>query len=258
MKKTSTLDLQPSRPTEGRREGWVWWLGQIPYREAWALQEHLHQTRLEGGIPDTLLLLEHPPVLTLGRAWKPQHLLLSEEEYRRRGIEICQTDRGGDVTYHAPGQLVGYPIFDLRLHGQDLHRYLRDVEQALLIALEAFGIRAHRREGYTGVWVGDEKVAAIGIKVARWVSLHGFALNVNADLTPFSWFIPCGIQDKGVTSLQKILGKSVPMAKARAAVIHGFEQVFDLNLNKIPASIARQTLNKLPPRPLSLRDETNL
>lgn len=184
---------------------------------------------MRGEISDTLLLLEHPPVITLGKGWHADNLLLSEAEYAKRGIEVYPTDRGGDVTYHAPGQLVGYPIFDLREHGRDLHRYLRNVEEALILTLHDFGLEGRREPKYTGVWVGDEKVAAIGIKASRWVTMHGFALNVNTDLTPFRWIIPCGIQEKGVTSMQQLLGHEILMNQVIQAVIRRFGQVFQLN-----------------------------
>lgn len=169
-------------------------LGLVPYADA--LQHALHAQRVAGAIPDTLLLLEHPPVITLGKAFHPEHLRYAREFYAQQGIELHPTDRGGDVTCHNPGQLVGYPIFDVAQHGRDLHKFLRDIEQAIVDALRAFGIEAHREAGYTGVWVGDAKIAAIGIKVTKWVSMHGFALNVNNDLRLFQTIVPCGIADR--------------------------------------------------------------
>jgi len=179
-----------------------------------------------GAIPDTLLLLEHPPVITLGKAFHPEHLRYAREFYAQQGIELHPTDRGGDVTCHNPGQLVGYPIFDVAQHGRDLHKFLRDLEQAMIDALRAFGVEAHREAGYTGVWVGDAKIAAIGIKVTKWVSMHGFALNVNNDLRLFQTIVPCGIADRPVTSLQQVLGRAVPMEQVKHAMARAFERVF--------------------------------
>lgn len=202
----------------------------MSYGEAYSLQQRLHEARVQGEILDTLLLLEHPPVITLGKGWQANNLLFSEAEYNRRGIEVYSTDRGGDVTYHAPGQLVGYPIFNLCEHGRDLHRYLRNVEEALIRTLHDFGLEGRREPKYTGVWIGEEKIAAIGIKASRWVTMHGFALNVNTDLTPFRWIIPCGIQEKGVTSMRQLLGHSVPMEQVTQSVMERFSEVFELRL----------------------------
>ena len=205
-------------------------LGLEPYADALALQRHLHAQRVAGAIPDTLLLLEHPPVITLGKAFHPEHLRYAREFYAQQGIELHPTDRGGDVTCHNPGQLVGYPIFDVAQHGRDLHKFLRDIEQAIIDALRAFGIEAHREAGYTGVWVGDAKIAAIGIKVTKWVSMHGFALNVNNDLRLFQTIVPCGIADRPVTSLQQVLGRVVPMETVKQNIVRSFERVFGIEL----------------------------
>ena len=201
-------------------------LGLVPYADALELQRTLHAQRVAGAIPDTLLLLEHPPVITLGKAFHPEHLRYAREFYTQQGVELHPTDRGGDVTCHNPGQLVGYPIFDVAQHGRDLHKFLRDIEQAIIDALRAFGVEGHRESGYTGVWVGDAKIAAIGIKVTKWVSMHGFALNVNNDLRLFQTIVPCGIADRPVTSLQQALGRAVPMERVKNAVARAFEQVF--------------------------------
>jgi len=203
-------------------------LGLVPYADALALQRTLHALRVAGTIPDTLLLLEHPPVITLGKAFHPEHLRYAREFYAQQGIELHPTDRGGDVTCHNPGQLVGYPIFDVSQHGRDLHKFLRDIEQAIIDALHAFGVEAHRESGYTGVWVGNAKIAAIGIKVTKWVSMHGFALNVNNDLRLFHTIVPCGIADRPVTSLQQVLGRAVPMEQVKHQVAQGLERVFNL------------------------------
>jgi lipoyl(octanoyl) transferase len=203
-------------------------LGIVPYTDALELQRTLHAQRVAGAIPDTLLLLEHPPVITLGKAFHPEHLRYAREFYAQQGIELHPTDRGGDVTCHNLGQLVGYPIFDVAQHGRDLHKFLRDIEQAIIDALRAFGVEAHREAGYTGVWVGDAKIAAIGIKVTKWVSMHGFALNVNNDLRLFQTIVPCGIADRPVTSLQQVLGRAVLMEQVKHEIVCAFEQVFKI------------------------------
>ncbi len=205
------------------------WLGSVDYDSAWELQRELVRQRREGAIPDTLLLLEHrPPVITLGRASHAEHLLVPPESLLQMGIQLVETDRGGDVTYHGPGQLVGYPIMDLREHGRDVHLYLRRLEEAIIIALRHFGIEAHRKQGLTGVWVGDEKIAAMGIKVTHWITMHGFALNVQPNLSHFDLIVPCGIHDKGVTSIQSLLAREVTLEEVKPPVIEAFAQVFNL------------------------------
>ena len=202
-------------------------LGRIGYRAAWALQRQLVAARSADEIPDTLLLLEHPPVITLGRAGSTDHLLGSEAELAGRGVELVASDRGGDITFHGPGQIVGYAVVDLAARGRDLHRYLRDLETVLIRALAEFGIRAGRSPGLTGVWVGDAKVAAIGIRVSRWITHHGFALNVQTDLSYFDLIVPCGIADRRVTSMEALLGGSVDRAAVEAALGRAFRDVFD-------------------------------
>jgi lipoate-protein ligase B len=202
-------------------------LGRVGYRAAWALQRQLVAARSADEIPDTLLLLEHPPVITLGRAGSTDHLLGSEAELAGRGVELVASDRGGDITFHGPGQIVGYAIVDLAARGRDLHRYLRDLETVLIRALAEFGIRAGRSPGLTGVWVGDAKVAAIGIRVSRWITHHGFALNVQTDLSYFDLIVPCGIADRRVTSMEALLGGPVDRAAVEAALGRAFRDVFD-------------------------------
>lgn len=217
------------------------WLGSIEYASAWQLQRELVQQRRDGTIPDTLLLLEHrPPVITLGRASRGEHLLASPEQLDRMGIQLVESDRGGDITYHGPGQLVGYPILDLRAHGKDVHLYLRNLEEVIITALTRFGIFAHRKEGLTGVWVGEEKIAAIGVKVSHWITMHGFALNVCPDLSHFELIVPCGIRDRGVTSLQKLLQQEVTLHAVIPSVAEAFAQVFNLQpvAKPVPASPA--------------------
>ena len=181
----------------------------MPYREALELQRKLVERRKAGEIPDALLLLEHDPVITLGRNAKSEHLLSSPETLAEAGIELFETDRGGDVTYHGPGQLVGYPILDLGLIRKDVVWYVRTLEEALIRAAEDFGIRAERRAGLRGVWVNQAKVGAIGIHISRWVTSHGFALNLETDLGYFRHIVPCGIAACPVTSFRELLGAPV-------------------------------------------------
>jgi lipoate-protein ligase B len=201
-------------------------LGTLPYREAWDLQRELVLRRGAGEIPDTLLLLSHPPVITLGRGGTADHLVATADQLTARGVEFVETDRGGDITFHGPGQIVGYTIVDLASRGRDLHRFLRDVEDVLIRALAAFGIEAGRAPGLTGVWVGDAKVAAIGIRVTRWITHHGFALNVDTDLSFFDLIVPCGIADRRVTSMRALLGRPVERAAVEDALARAFGEVF--------------------------------
>ena len=203
--------------------------GSMPYRDAWALQVETAEVVLAGG-EDTLVLIEHPPVLTLGASFDPCHLLHSEAVIRSRGIDVVRTDRGGDVTYHGPGQLVSYPVFDLRRHGQDLHKWMRGLEEVHIQALRAFGLDGLRFPPHTGVWTGEgeraRKVAAIGVKVRKWVSVHGVALNCDNDLSPFGLIVPCGIEGYGVTSLTLETGRPVTPDDAKDAVVRAYESVF--------------------------------
>lgn len=202
-------------------------LGLVPYAEGLQLQEKLVSQRRNGEISDQLLLLEHPHVITLGTSSSSNHVLLDETERSLLGIELFDTGRGGDVTYHGPGQLVGYPILDLKPDRCDLHRYVRDIEEALIHALAHFDLQCGRKEGLTGVWLADEKIAAIGVRVSTgWITSHGFALNVNTDLQFFDSIVPCGIRDHGVTSMQKALGSPVPMIAVADAVGNAFGEVF--------------------------------
>jgi len=213
----------------GERQLVVRELGIVPYGEALALQRRLAEERIAGRIPDTLLLLEHPPVVTLGRGWKNSSLPLPREALERRGVEVHEIERGGDVTWHGPGQLVGYPILDLQQHKPDLHWYLRRLEEALITALGSLGIHAERSSGYTGVWTAGRKIASIGIHVRQWVTWHGFALNVTTNLSSFDIIVPCGIQDVVMTSIAHELGARAPRDPASAAteaVIAAFAQVF--------------------------------
>jgi lipoyl(octanoyl) transferase len=203
-------------------------LGTIGYQAALDLQQQLVEERKAGRIPDQLLLLEHPPVVTLGARNRNarSNVLETPESLAQKGVELFETGRGGDVTYHGPGQLVGYPILELPPDRRDVHRYVRDLEEVLIQAVSDFGITAARIPGLTGIWAGDEKLAAIGVRISRWVTSHGFALNVSTDLSHFGLIVPCGIADKGVTSMQRLLGRPVPMAEAAEAIVGRFERVF--------------------------------
>lgn len=186
------------------RELWVVNLGTVPYEEALELQRELARERISGAIPqDMLLLLEHPPVVTLGRSAKSKNLVASADFLASRGVELFEVERGGDVTFHGPGQLVGYPIIDLKRHRMDLHWYLRQIEQALIDTLAEYSISAERNTGFTGVWTNRRKIASIGVHVRDWVTWHGFALNVTTDLSYFDLIIPCGIEGVTMTSIER-------------------------------------------------------
>jgi lipoyl(octanoyl) transferase len=200
-------------------------LGLVPYDAAWGLQNRLADARRAGMAPDTLILLEHPHTYTIGRSGTRDHVFLTDAEMAARGISCLDVDRGGDVTYHGPGQLVGYPIFDLGPN-PDVGLYLRSLEGCLIDVLGDFGISSGRLSGYTGVWIGDRKIAAIGIKVSQGVTTHGFALNVSTDLSLFAHILACGIPDKGVTSMAVELGSAPSMKDVEAAVIARFTERF--------------------------------
>lgn len=204
-------------------------LGRKEYPEALALQEKLRRLRHEGKVGDTLLLLEHPPVITLGRRGESSNIHLPKEVMETLGIKIFEVTRGGDVTYHGPGQIVGYPIFDLNEHGRDLREFVRKLKEVFILLLkEEYGIEAHGDDKkYTGVWVGLEKITAIGLAVRQWVTMHGFAFNVNTNLKHFKWINPCGLTDKGVTSLQKLLSRPLDMALVNGQVAETFCRVFE-------------------------------
>ena len=200
-------------------------LGRLGYAEAFALQQELVEKRKRGAIPDQLLFVEHPHVITLGRNGHMTNLLANEEALERAGIEFHPTDRGGDITYHGPGQIVGYPIFDLREWKRDVVAYVRAMEQAMLDALSEFGIAGERLPGCTGVWVGGKKIAAIGVHISRWVTSHGFALNHNTDLSYFQYIVPCGLT-KPVTSMSE-LGSKPSREDVTAALVRGFARTFE-------------------------------
>jgi lipoyl(octanoyl) transferase len=224
-------------------------LGTVPYGEALALQRQLVEQRKAGAIPDTLILLQHPHVLTLGVKGDGgrSHILATDEVLRDRGVEISETGRGGDVTYHGPGQIVGYPIIDLDPDRRDVHRYVRDLEEVMIRVCAAYGVSAGRIPGLTGVWVRAdatdggsissdisprssgpaEKIGAIGVRISRWITSHGFAFNVRTDLEFFRLIVPCGIADRGVTSLEREVGAEIPMAAVEARFVQFFGDVFD-------------------------------
>ncbi len=199
--------------------------GRLGYQDAWQLQQRIAASVRNGG-DATLILLEHPPTYTLGVRGKTEHLLLSEEAFLSRGAEVHRTDRGGDVTYHGPGQLVGYPIINIRPYGEGPSWYVRTLEAALIGVLAQFGIEASRSERNHGVWVGDAKIAAIGVRVSRGVTTHGFALNVSTDLSYFQHIIPCGLADAGVTSMQHLTGEVIEMRKVEDEVAQAFANQF--------------------------------
>ncbi|MFH1679842.1 MAG: lipoyl(octanoyl) transferase LipB [Candidatus Eisenbacteria bacterium] len=198
-------------------------LGRVPYLEAWEMQKDLAEKRKRGEIEDRLLLLEHPSVYTLGRRGDLGHIRAAAGTL---GADVLRTDRGGDVTWHGPGQLVGYPILSLEPDRRDVVRYVRDLEEAIIRTLADFGVTGERVPGHTGVWAGDEKVAAIGVRISRWVTMHGFALNVCNSLAPYKRIVPCGIEGKGVTTLSRLAGRPVAVAEAAARMVMRFSEVY--------------------------------
>jgi lipoyl(octanoyl) transferase len=203
-------------------------VGGQPYAEALALQRALVDQRRAGDVDDLLLLVEHPHVLTFGVRGDGgrSHIVASAEALAARGVEVHETGRGGDITYHGPGQIVGYPIIDLKPDRCDVHRYMRDLEEVLIRTAADYGIDANRVAGLTGVWVGREKLAAIGVRLSRWITSHGFALNVSTDLDYFSLIVPCGIADRGVTSLERLLGCRVESSVVEDRIVAHFSDVF--------------------------------
>ena len=216
-------------------------LGVVPYAEALALQRALVEERRAERVPDVLLLLQHPPVITVGVRGDGgrSHIVASPERLAALGIEVHETGRGGDVTYHGPGQIVGYPILDLRPDRCDVHRYVRDVEEMMIRVCAEYGVRAGRIAGLTGTWVDDNKIGAIGIRISRWITSHGFAFNVNTNLDHFDLIVPCGIGDRGVTSLEKELGAPLPIEDVEDAVVRQFSGVFDRSAETIASSTPR-------------------
>jgi lipoyl(octanoyl) transferase len=242
----------------------VWQLGRVEYDDGLRLQKLFGQARTRELAPDSLLLLEHQPVLTLGRGAKRQNIVSAEPQLAALGVEVFETDRGGDVTYHGPGQIVGYPIFRLPPERHDVRRYVRDLEETIIRALRRFGIEGERFPKWPGVWLSGgragrpEKIAAIGVHISRWQTSHGFALNVNTDLSHFQLIVPCGIQEGGVTSMQRELGRAVDMAEVESELARSFGEVFDGEIEiKHPSmqtvSVAVLRLDEGEPRVLLLR-----
>lgn len=226
-------------------------LGTVEYKECWDMQEELLaemvqlKTAARIGVPNTskpqhkLLFVEHPPVFTLGKSGKMEHVLLSDEDRVKKGIEFFQINRGGDITYHGPGQLVGYPIFDLEQFYTDIGKYLRNLEEVIIRLLESYGLKGERSPGETGVWLQpgvrgrERKICAIGVRCSRWVTMHGFAFNVNTNLDHFNFIIPCGIQQKQVTSLQKELDRPIDMEEVKERTRKYFEEVFQIDIKTL-------------------------
>lgn len=212
----------------------VYKLGKVPYRKALEIQLKLLEMRTQGEIGDTLLLLEHPPTFTIGRRGNMGNLLAAKNYLSKAGIHFEVISRGGDITYHGPGQLVGYPIMDLNGMGRDIHKYLRNLEETIIVSLGDFGIRGRRIKGVTGVWAKWHKIASIGVGVRRWVTYHGFALNVNTDLSYFDMIVPCGIENVKMTSIQRWLAKKeeIDMPEVEDSIIKAFSQVYNISHSK--------------------------
>ncbi|NNE18740.1 MAG: lipoyl(octanoyl) transferase LipB [Myxococcales bacterium] len=205
-------------------------LGTIDYAEAHRLQKELQGQRVRGEVDDIVLLLEHPPVLTMGRSAKAQHVLAAPEILAARGIQVHEVGRGGDVTYHGPGQLVAYPIIDLKPDRKDVRKYVASLEETMIRTCADLGLAAGRVEGLNGAWIGDRKVGAVGVRISRWVTMHGLALNVSSDLREFEMIIPCGIQGKDVTSLSAELGRAVQVGDVSEPLAQHFAALYDADV----------------------------
>ncbi|GIV41856.1 MAG: octanoyltransferase [Vicingaceae bacterium] len=233
-------------------------LGLIRYAEAWDYQERLFDASMkiklenrhnntDKPVPHYFLFCEHPPVVTLGKNGKLHHLLLQPDQLKNLGIEFYPINRGGDITFHGPGQIVGYPILDLEQFYTDIHRYLRELEEVIILTLRDFGIEAERYAGYTGVWLDvdnpqkSRKICAMGVRCSRWLTMHGFALNVNTDLKYFNYIVPCGITNKQVTSMEKELGKKIPLEEVKASILKHFCEVFQCEV-EIEESLIKKHL----------------
>jgi lipoate-protein ligase B len=214
-------------PLLARNRVEVWRLGMVEYGAAYQLQKKLQQQRVEGEIGDTLLLLEHPPTITVGKAGSIDNILVSRDTLDQRGISLYFVGRGGDVTYHGPGQLVGYPILDLSSRGGDLKRYVRELEEVLIRTLEDFSIKAGRDPQHVGVWIGQKKIASIGLSIREWVTMHGFALNVSPHLLDFSLINGCGLKNRKATSMEELLGVPPSLKQVTERLLQHFSEVFD-------------------------------
>lgn len=215
-------------------------LGRVPYTEAMTLQAELVARRKVEETSDTLLLFEHPHVYTLGRNARRPQLPADRDKLQGLGAEVHETDRGGDITYHGPGQLLGYPILDLKQHRRDVRWYMETLEEVLIRTVKDFGITAHPRDGMRGVWVGEEKLGSLGVHLSRWVTSHGFALNVNTDLTYFDHIIPCGLEGVRMTSLEKLTGGSICLENIQERVINHFAKLFSLEVRLEPSFAAQE------------------
>ena len=214
-------------------------LGLIDYKEAWDLQLKFHEKRRQNQISDILFLCEHPNTYTLGKVAEKHNLLYNEEQLAQKGINVFEIDRGGDITYHGPGQIVGYAIINLENWKKDTHLYLRALEETLIQTCKSFGIESGRNSAFTGVWIDNRKICAIGIKVSRWITMHGFAFNVNTELELFDGIIPCGIQDKKVTSLKAELNKTIDLLKTQKLIIEKFSNLFSYD------NVYQKTINEI-------------
>lgn len=202
-------------------------IGLIDYEEAWELQKELLELRFQKKISDTLLFVEHPHTYTLGKIARRENLISSKSFLKEKGIKVFDIDRGGDITYHGPGQIVGYPIIDLTEWKKDTHEYLRALEEIIIKTCGYYGLTAGRNPKFTGVWIEDRKIAAIGIKVRHWITMHGFAFNINTDLTYFTGIIPCGIKDKDVTSLEKELNQKIDVEEIKKVLLDNIKSIFN-------------------------------
>jgi lipoate-protein ligase B len=257
---TGIFENLVKQPNETQGICWVADLGVIAYAPACQLQRELVQARKADAIPDVLLLCEHPHVITLGRNGKREHLRAGSRVLDQMRVEFHPSDRGGDITYHGPGQIVGYPILDLTAHRRDVRWYVEQLEEAMIRASAAFGINGGRSEGAHGVWVktpaGEEKLAALGVHLSRWVTSHGFAYNVSTDLRYFDLIVPCGIPGKRATSLEKLLGRSVARDEVSPHLVEEFGNVFDLKMVSISRAELAQALAKIPVRDATAYDPT--
>jgi len=221
-------------PKMNSREAWVLLIDRIRYNDAFELQKKLVAARAKDKIKDIFILLQHNPVFTANRETTFRNILAPEEVLAAEGIEVCKTDRGGDVTYHGPGQITGYLILDLKQYGKDLHAYIRNVEQLLIDCLFRYGIDSGRDKKHPGVWVGHEKIAAIGIAVkSGWITMHGFALNVNPNMDHYKMIIACGIADKGVTSMRRLLSRDIAIEDVQRKLVSAYEKIFNVKTRKI-------------------------
>src|SRR5574341_15516 len=224
------------------REGWAYDLGRVNYSVALNLQRELVSLRQKESLPELSLFVEHNHVITFGRAGREENLLSNEEALKKAGVEVVYIERGGDITYHGHGQLVAYPIFDLNYWKKDLHLFLRNLEEVIIQTLSEYDLKAERIKGLTGVWVKGKKVAAIGVAVKKWITLHGFALNVNTDLSYFRFIHPCGIVDKPVTSMQELLGEGIDFEEMMEIVQEKFAGVFGLKIEEKSSDSLQQLL----------------